>query len=68
MGPGEELDRLWGCLSPGGVLGIMTKRVLDHEAFSRWHYKKRSDPRLLLCGADIRVAGESLGGVADGCR
>ena len=40
--PREELDRLWRCLRPGGVLGIMTKRVLDHEAFSRWHYK--NDP------------------------
>ena len=40
--PRWELERLWGCLVPGGVLGIMTKRVLDHEAFSRWHYK--NDP------------------------
>jgi len=33
------LDRLWSCLKPSGVLGIMTKRVIDQEAFSRWHYK-----------------------------
>jgi hypothetical protein len=37
--PGEELERLWSCLQPGGWLGIMTKRVIDLEAFSRWHYK-----------------------------
>jgi len=40
--PRRELDRLWSCLKPNGVLGIMTKRVIDREAFSRWHYK--SDP------------------------
>ncbi len=36
--PATEFARLWGCLRPGGVLGIMTKLVLDQEAFSRWHY------------------------------
>ncbi len=37
--PAEELARLWGCLRPGGTLGIMTKLVLNREAFARWHYK-----------------------------
>ena len=40
--PRQELNELWSCLKPGGVLGIMTKRVIDQEAFSRWHYK--NDP------------------------
>lgn len=40
--PREELDRLWACLNPGGILGIMTKLVLDLESFARWHY--RTDP------------------------
>lgn len=40
--PRQELDRLWSCLKPNGLLGIMTKRVIDQEAFSRWHYK--NDP------------------------
>lgn len=40
--PGEELARLWELLRPGGVLGIMTKRVSDREAFLGWHY--RNDP------------------------
>jgi len=40
--PGVELERLWACLKPGGLLGIMTKRVLDKEAFIHWHYK--NDP------------------------
>lgn len=40
--PRQELDRLWACLKPGGWLGVMTKLVLDSDAFSRWHYK--NDP------------------------
>ena len=37
--PRRELNRLWSCLKPNGLLGIMTKRGIDQEAFSRWHYK-----------------------------
>ena len=40
--PGLELKRLWSLLKPGGVLAIMTKRVIDQNAFARWHYK--NDP------------------------
>ncbi len=40
--PGAELQRLWHCLRPGGWLGLMTKLVIDCDAFSRWHYK--NDP------------------------
>ena len=40
--PRQELDRLWSCLKPNGSLGIMTKRVIDQQAFSSWHYK--NDP------------------------
>ncbi|WP_198263403.1 class I SAM-dependent methyltransferase [sulfur-oxidizing endosymbiont of Gigantopelta aegis] len=37
--PRQTLERLWTCLKPQGILGIMTKRVIDQDAFSRWHYK-----------------------------
>ncbi|MDA0739677.1 MAG: class I SAM-dependent methyltransferase [Nitrospirae bacterium] len=37
--PKDELERLWNILNPGGILGIMTKRVLNREAFATWHYK-----------------------------
>lgn len=37
--PMDELTRLWSVLKPGGVLGLMTKLVIDADAFSRWHYK-----------------------------
>jgi SAM-dependent methyltransferase len=40
--PRFELARLWDCLRPGGYLGLMTKLVIDAEAFARWHYK--NDP------------------------
>ncbi len=37
--PDVNLNRLWGQLKPNGVLGLMTKLVLDRDAFSKWHYK-----------------------------
>ncbi|WP_096085541.1 class I SAM-dependent methyltransferase [Agaribacterium haliotis] len=37
--PGAELRRLWALLKPGGMLALMSKLVIDREAFSRWHYK-----------------------------
>jgi SAM-dependent methyltransferase len=40
--PVRDLNKLWSCLKPGGTLGIMTKLVLNQEAFMRWHYK--NDP------------------------
>lgn len=40
--PGAVLRRLWGLLRPGGIIAVMTKRVLDVEHFSAWHY--RADP------------------------
>jgi len=40
--PRRDLDRLWKCVKPNGLLGIMTKRVTDQKAFSCWHYK--NDP------------------------
>ncbi|WP_292563601.1 class I SAM-dependent methyltransferase [Methylomonas sp.] len=37
--PRQEFQRLFGLLNPNGHLGIMTKLVIDADAFSRWHYK-----------------------------
>lgn len=37
--PKQELERLWSCLKQGGMLGIMTQRVVDRDAFSQWRYK-----------------------------
>lgn len=40
--PGPQLDHLYRLLRPCGLLGIMTKRVLDRAKFADWHYK--NDP------------------------
>lgn len=40
--PELELSRLWSLLRCGGVLGVMTKLVIDKAAFVNWHYK--NDP------------------------
>lgn len=40
--PHQEFRRLFKMLNPNGLLGIMTKLVIDKDAFSRWHYK--NDP------------------------
>lgn len=40
--PQPVFEQLFGLLKPDGLLGIMTKRVIDVQAFSRWHYK--NDP------------------------
>lgn len=38
--PRKELERLWGCLRPGGYLGLMTKIAVDDVAFfADWHYR-----------------------------
>ena len=38
--PRQELDRLWETLKHGGILGIMTQLVPNHEAFAEWYYKR----------------------------
>ena len=37
--PQSEFQRLFGLLNSDGILAIMTKRVTNQDAFSRWHYK-----------------------------
>lgn len=36
--PKTDLRRLWGCLKPGGWLGVMTQLVIGLDRFPRWHY------------------------------
>lgn len=36
--PLATLEKLWGLVLPGGILGTMTKRPIDYDAFMRWHY------------------------------
>lgn len=37
--PRQSLEKMWRCVTSGGYLGIMTKLVIDREAFAHWHYK-----------------------------
>ncbi|MGR8932544.1 MAG: class I SAM-dependent methyltransferase [Gammaproteobacteria bacterium] len=66
--PFQEFQRLFCMLKPGGLLGIMTKLVIDAEAFSRWHYKNDmthisfySRPTLLWLGDRYRCEVEIIG-------
>ena len=36
--PDREFGALFGMLKPGGWLGMMTKLVIDKQAFRQWHY------------------------------
>jgi len=36
--PGKEFEALFDMLQPGGWLAVMTKLVIDENAFSTWHY------------------------------
>jgi ubiquinone/menaquinone biosynthesis C-methylase UbiE len=40
--PHQELTKLHEILKINGFLGIMTKRLINHEKFMTWHYK--NDP------------------------
>lgn len=40
--PNSLLKQLWAILNERGNLGVMTKLVIDKEAFAKWHYK--NDP------------------------
>lgn len=38
--PYEEILKLWACLKPGGILGIMTAFRPSDESFKGWYYKR----------------------------
>lgn len=40
--PAQEFQRLFELLQPDGLLALMTKLVIDAQAFAKWHYK--NDP------------------------
>ena len=44
--PGAVIVKLLSALKAGGVLGIMTKLVIDKERFQNWHYK--NDPTHII--------------------
>ena len=52
--PKRELECLWQCLKPGGILGVMTKLALGAEAFAGWHYKNDETHVCFFSGATFR--------------
>lgn len=48
--PRAVLERLWGCLKPGGILVLQTQRVLGDERFRQWRY--RHDPTHIVFFAE----------------
>ncbi|MFM5114048.1 class I SAM-dependent methyltransferase [Aeromonas hydrophila] len=48
--PRAVLERLWGCLKPGGLLVLQTQRVLGDERFRLWRY--RHDPTHIVFFAE----------------
>ena len=37
--PAKEFERMLALLKPAGLLGIMTKLVINKDRFANWHYK-----------------------------
>lgn len=60
--PGDEIDRLWNCLKPGGYLGVMTKMAQDKDHFADWHYKKDLTHVTFFSKETFRWIAEEYGG------
>jgi len=48
--PRADLKRCWDVLRPGGILAVMTKRVIENTEFASWHYK--NDPTHVVFFSD----------------
>ncbi len=57
--PQYELNRLWSLLRAGGIFGVMTKRVIDRQAFSNWHYKNDPTHVSFFCESTFRWLAKS---------
>ena len=66
--PMVDLQRTWDVLAPGGWLGIMTKRIIDREAFARWHYKYDPTHVIFFARKTLCLAGKKVECGAEGCR
>jgi len=58
--PGEELQRLWARLRPGGLLALMTKLVISPERFASWHYIRDPTHICFFSAQTFRWLAESL--------
>jgi len=48
--PRVDLKRCWNVLRPGGILAVMTKRIIENADFALWHYK--NDPTHVVFFSD----------------
>lgn len=59
--PSREWNYFLSMLKPGGVLVIMTKRVIDKTAFASWHYKNDKTHVSFFSEATFRFLSERDG-------
>ncbi|WP_101758848.1 class I SAM-dependent methyltransferase [Oceanicoccus sp. KOV_DT_Chl] len=59
--PGRVLRQLWQLLKFGGVMGLMTKLVIDQAAFSGWHYKNDPTHVCFFSAASLQWLAAELG-------
>lgn len=58
--PHEVLSQLWQLIEPGGILAVMTKLLIDRDAFSSWHYKNDSTHVCFYSLATMQWLSDSL--------
>lgn len=63
--PRLDLELLWQCVKPGGVLGVMTKLVRDAEAFKGWHYKNDPTHIIFFSLATLRYLEKKWGAILE---
>jgi 2-polyprenyl-3-methyl-5-hydroxy-6-metoxy-1,4-benzoquinol methylase len=59
--PAAVLTHLWRQLRRGGYLGLMTKLLIDREAFATWHYKNDQTHVCFFSAATFKWLADSLG-------
>ena len=63
--PAEVVQQLWQQLNSQGVLAIMTQRVIDQDAFSRWQYKNDPTHVCFYSDATFHYLAQSLSAQLD---
>ena len=58
--PRQMFEQLWGMLVEGGILGMMTKQVIDRDAFARWHYKNDPTHVCFFCKETFRYLAQQF--------
>lgn len=59
--PGKEMRRLWQCLKPGGLLGIMTQLWSEQPSLAEWRYKDSASHVSFFSRKTMTWLGQHLG-------